>query len=400
MEIERTGTVIRHTGDGQLRRSAGMQTRQQIGVIVPAALDFGREVLRGVRAWCEAHAGARMVLISEGGFSGNLVFPQERLDCLVVMHYEQTELESLRLHCPHIVVVSNRNPLSGFAQVINDEAAIGRMGAAYLMGRGYRTLAFLTPKNLLFAREREAGFVETVTRAGLPVHLFEGGSNPETVEAVREILTLPGPIALMTASDLHARWAIESLEDPGAVVPERLAILGVDNDSLQNALAPIGISSIQLAGERVGYEASALGMRLSRGAPMPANPVRIAPRDVVSRRSTDNLAVTDRTAARVIRLVRERMAELRDAGDLVDALGIPRRTLEVRFHKATGSTLAHELANARIQRARELLSTTDLSIKEISFLVGFSEPRMLTLVFKRLTGEKPSDYRARVRPGE
>jgi transcriptional regulator GlxA family with amidase domain len=81
-------------------------------------------------------------------------------------------------------------------------------------------------------------------------------------------------------------------------------------------------------------------------------------------------------------------------------MDIPRRTLEVNFRKATGQTLAHELANARIQRARELLSTTDLSIKEIAFLVGFSEPRMLTLVFKRMTKEKPSEYRARVRPGE
>jgi transcriptional regulator GlxA family with amidase domain len=47
-----------------------------------------------------------------------------------------------------------------------------------------------------------------------------------------------------------------------------------------------------------------------------------------------------------------------------------------------------------------LLATTGLSGKEIAFLVGFSEPRMLSLVFRRETGERPTDYRKRVRPGD
>jgi LacI family transcriptional regulator len=140
-------------------------------------------------------------------------------------------------------------------------------------------------------------------------------------------------------------------------------------------------------------------MRLAGGAKVPDQPTRIAPRDVVSRRSTDALAIKDRLIARTLRTIRERMGELEDVEDLIDAIGVPRRTLEVRFRKVTGQTLAGELANARVSRARELLSSTDLSVKEIAYLVGFSEPRMLTLVFKRVTGELPSDYRQRVRPG-
>jgi len=90
---------------------------------------------------------------------------------------------------------------------------------------------------------------------------------------------------------------------------------------------------------------------------------------------------------------------LRDAADIVRLTGIPRRTLEVKFRKLTGQTLAGELARARIQRARGLLSATDLSVKEIAYLVGFSEPRMLSIVFKRVAGELPTEYRARARPG-
>jgi LacI family transcriptional regulator len=340
-----------------------------------------------------------MVLVSESGFHEHLAFPAEPLDCLVVLQHLPEELVVLRRRCPHLVGTSNRSPVSGFAMVINDDVRIGRMGAEHLLGLGYRTLAFITPPGLHFAEEREAGFVEAVTRAGLPAHLFKAGNNPDTADAVREILTLPGPTAVMAASDLHARRILDVLEDPLALVPDRLAVLGVDNDSLQNTLSPVPLSSVAISGERIGYEAAAIGMRMAAGEPVPAEPVRIAPRHVISRRSTDALVIKDRIVARALRLMRENMGELRDAADIVRLTGIPRRTLEVKFRKLTGQTLAGELARARIQRARGLLSANDLSVKEIAYLVGFSEPRMLSIVFKRVAGELPTEYRARARPG-
>lgn len=373
--------------------------KRQIGVIVPAAIDFGREVLRGVRSYCTEHPDTGMVVISESGYHPDMNFPNTPLDALVVQYSLVADLERLRSICPHIVVTSNREPAEGFARVINDEQAIGRMGAEHLMSLGYRTLVFLNPDRLQLARERALGFRKTVEEAGLEALFFTANSTPETADLVAKLLEMPGPVAVMAATDLHARWMVESLEEPTELIPDRLAVLGVDNDSLQNALSPIPISTVALSGERIGYEAAALGMRLAAGEATPAEPLRIAPRHVIGRRSTDALAIKDRLVARTLRTIRERMAELEDAADLIQAIGVPRRTLEVKFRKVTGQTLAGELANARVSRARELLSTTDLSVKEIAYLVGFSEPRMLTLVFKRLAGELPSEYRERVRPG-
>ena len=371
---------------------------RQIGVIVPTHLDLGREILRGVRTWCTEHGGTRMVVISETGYHEGMQFPKKPLECLVVMYSIQSELEALRTHCPNLVVTSNREKVTGFARVLNDEEAIGRMGAEHLLGLGYRTFAFLSTGELQFAEEREAGFIRAVEAAGLPVQRFKAANSNEVARLLPGWLDVPDPVAVMAASDLHARWLIEALEDPLALIPDRLAILGVDNDSLQNALSPVPLSSVALSGERIGYEAAVLGMRLAAGEAVSAEPIRIAPKHVVSRRSTDALVIKDRSVARALRLMRERMTEFADAGDVIREIGVPRRTLEVKFRKHTGHTLAAELARARIRRAQELLSTTDLSIKEIAFLVGFSEPRMLTLVFRRLTKELPSEYRERVNP--
>ncbi|MGC9450507.1 MAG: substrate-binding domain-containing protein [Oceanipulchritudo sp.] len=364
-----------------------------------SSVDFGREVLRGVRAWCTEHKGTRMVVVSEAGYIPGMHIPSEPFDCLVIQYSGVTELEAVRKCFPNLVVTSNREPAEGFARVLNDERAIGRMGAEYLMSLGYRTLAFLNPDRLQFARERAAGFEEAVRRAGLECREFSANSAPETAQVLARLMELAGPVAVMAASDLHARWILEALEDPVGVVPGQLAVLGVDDDSLQNALSPIPISTVALSGERIGYEAAGLGMRLAAGEPFHEAPIPIPPKHVIARRSTDAIAIKDRLVARILRLMRERMADFPDAGALIREIGVPRRTLEVRFNKATGQTLAHELASARIQRARELLSSTDLSIKEIAFLVGFSEPRMLSLVFKRVAGELPSEYRVRVRPG-
>lgn len=373
--------------------------KRQIGVIIPAAIDFGREILRGVRTWCSEHPGTGMTVVSEGGYHPGINFPKEPLDCLVTMDSLSSHLNAMTAQCPNLVVTSNRESAEGFPRVINDERAIGRMGAEHFLTLGYRTLAFLLPDKLQFAHERACGFRETVEAAGLVCHLFTANHTGDTANTVTKLLELSGPVAAMAASDLHARWITESLEAPMDLIPHRLAVLGVDNDSLQNALSPIPISSVALSGERIGYEAAALGMQLAAGQPPPSEPVRIPPKHVISRQSTDAIATKDRTVVRILRLMRDRMADFEDAGDLIREIGIPRRTLEVKFKKLTGQTLARALAEARVSRARELLSTTDLSAKEIAYLVGFSEPRMLTLVFKRHAGELPSDYRTRVRPG-
>lgn len=102
---------------------------------------------------------------------------------------------------------------------------------------------------------------------------------------------------------------------------------------------------------------------------------------------------------RLLRLLRDRVADFPDVQSVVRESGISRRSLETRFRKATGRTILMELNDARINRACTLLSSTDLSMREIGELLGLSDQRLFTLVFKRCTGETPTAYRRRVRPG-
>jgi len=63
------------------------------------------------------------------------------------------------------------------------------------------------------------------------------------------------------------------------------------------------------------------------------------------------------------------------------------------FKNNTGMNYHAYLTLLRINRAKELLSTTRMSITEIADVTGFADYRVFTKVFKRVEGMKPSEYR-------
>lgn len=74
-------------------------------------------------------------------------------------------------------------------------------------------------------------------------------------------------------------------------------------------------------------------------------------------------------------------------------IGVSRRTLERRYARANGVTVVHELITRRVERARQLLAETRMSVKEISYAVGFGGSRRLIRNFAKTVGETPAAFR-------
>jgi LacI family transcriptional regulator len=373
-----------------------MRTSITLGVIVPAGIDLAREILLGIRAFCIAHPEVQLHLISAYGFTSNLDAGDTQIDAIVAFECDPDRIARLHTLCPRVVLTSNRvaNPCP---KVINHDVEIGRMGAKYLLSKGYPALAFLHMDGFQFSRERLQGFKEVADAAGVEVHVQSFETQRKFLNVLKAIRSLPRPLGIMACSDLHARWFIESQDFPSKRIPNRFAVLGVDNDSLEQALCPVPLSSIAVAGKRIGYAASEMAVQWAKGTAPPAEPLLVLPRGVITRHSTDLLAFSDPLVKKTLTLISEKTEQIRDVADVVKLLGIPRRTLEYRVNKSTGQSLGNLLTRARIRKASNLLTETDLSIKEIAYLVGLSEPRMLSLIFKRETGETPSEYRSRTR---
>jgi transcriptional regulator GlxA family with amidase domain len=69
------------------------------------------------------------------------------------------------------------------------------------------------------------------------------------------------------------------------------------------------------------------------------------------------------------------------------------RTLTRRFRAETGLSPTRWLLEQRVQRARELLETTDLPITAVAHRCGFASPLALREQFARRTGTTPGRYR-------
>ena len=79
--------------------------------------------------------------------------------------------------------------------------------------------------------------------------------------------------------------------------------------------------------------------------------------------------------------------------ELEKNMGLTFKHLNLIFKQTTGTTLWKYHSNVRIEKAKQLLTTTALSIGEISDKLKFESPYYFCNTFKKHTGIAPSRYR-------
>jgi LacI family transcriptional regulator len=67
------------------------------------------------------------------------------------------------------------------------------------------------------------------------------------------------------------------------------------------------------------------------------------------------------------------------------------------FRNELGQTILEAITATRMQRVKQLLTETELSLSDIADRVGFSYVEYLSTSFRRQTGESPAAYRRKFR---
>ncbi|MCD8217374.1 MAG: PocR ligand-binding domain-containing protein [Clostridiales bacterium] len=89
----------------------------------------------------------------------------------------------------------------------------------------------------------------------------------------------------------------------------------------------------------------------------------------------------------------EHLSENLDAETIASWLGISRSKLYMACDKYIGMGIAEYVRNLRMEEAKNLLKTTDLSITEIAGRTGFEDYNYFSRVFKKETGYSAREYR-------
>jgi AraC-like DNA-binding protein len=98
---------------------------------------------------------------------------------------------------------------------------------------------------------------------------------------------------------------------------------------------------------------------------------------------------------RASRILSERFAEPLTVGEIADMVGLSQNYLAARFRRAFGTTVPHDRLKRRIEAARYLLVSTDLSVQAIGLQVGIADPQYFNKQFRRFSGTSPSALRRR-----
>ena len=91
--------------------------------------------------------------------------------------------------------------------------------------------------------------------------------------------------------------------------------------------------------------------------------------------------------------IRESLEKDLTIQQIAEDLGVSYSNFRKLFKEFTGISPALYQQDLRLQRAKELLATTNLSVKEIAYRLCFESPDYFSSKFKIKTGKKPSEFR-------
>jgi LacI family transcriptional regulator len=374
----------------------------QVALIIETSVIYGRRILAGVARYLRSHHRWSIFIeqhqlgapppnwLTSGRWDGILSRPTDQAMARLFRRMEVPVVDLNDLH-------ENLN----LPWVGSDHAAIGRMGASHLLERGFRNFAFCGFANELWSQQRYTGFCSGIRRKNVPISLYEtpwrGPSMPrwdkDIEQIVQWLITLPKPVAIMTCNDVRGLHVLDACNRAGLLVPEEVAVVGVDDEEIMCELCSPPLSSVAPNPDRIGYAAAELldtlmAQKSPRQLRISVDPIR-----VFSRQSTDVMTVSDWAVASAARYMREQALHGCRVIDVLQKVNMSRATLEKRFRRHLNRSPKQEIRRLQIQRIQQLLVETDFTLERIAELSGFEHPEYMSVLFKRETGQTPGKYR-------
>jgi len=379
-----------------------------VALVIETSHGCGRALLKGVSRYTREHGGWSICFEPHGKSEQPPPWLQAwRGDGLLVQIRNRRFAELVRrLKLPAVDVRGDvRVPGVPFVGV--DCRAAARAAFDHLRERGLRHLAYcgLARGEDGLMDQRADAFEELVATAGLHfsrLRLARARRGSHGWEAAKPRIArwlegLPKPLGIMAGNDGIGLQILDTCHRAGLAVPDEIAVLGSGNDEFVCSLTEPAQSSIDIAGDLIGYEAAALLDRMMRGQRGHAEPVFLPPRGIVTRCSTDVVATADREVAETLHFIRQNACLRLRVADVLRHAGLSRTLLESRLKRAIGRTIDQEIRQVRLTRAKELLAETEVPIKQVARTAGFGTSQYLSRAFHQLTGTTPAAYRRRLR---
>ncbi len=293
------------------------------------------------------------------------------------------------------------------SDILTDSKGIAQMVSDHFLQRGFERFGFFSIGQTWWSDEFCRDFRQAVEEKGFPCFvtpLCSKKTNPtlpisftdEIVDQVTAwIRSLPKPVGILCSNDSHALYLVNVCRLAEVSVPGELAVLGIDNNiSLCSASSP-KLSSVFVNGYEIGYRAAELLNRRMNGEKDPPLPILVPPLHVVTRQSTDLIAINNHDIAQAIQFIRDNATARISVEDVANHIDLSSRALTRKFRQYFNKTPEEYIFQVRMEEAKTLLLHTDLTVTEIAQNTGYLSSIYFARAFKRETGLSPKSYRLR-----
>jgi len=388
--------------------AAKLKQRRKVVLLVESSRSYGRDLLRGIARFARTHS------------NWSLLHQEMTIDVQLPAWMRATEISGViaridthilaplrKLDVP-MVDVRCSQAFRNIPQVETDDRRVAELAFKHLYECGFRRFAFCGFQSAHYSVARLRAFRDVVTAAGFPLAVYETSAKPGSSLASIEgagiveaetlaswLTSLELPTGLFVCNDIRGQQVLNVCRGLPLAVPDDLGVIGVDDDDAICPLSDPPLSSVRPNAGQVGYRAAEILDQMMNGTPPAERVEYIAPAAVIRRESTQVNVVEDREIARVCRFIREHACDGINVHDVASFSSFSRRQLERRFNAELGRTMHQEITAVQVERVRQLLRETSMTLEQIAPLAGYSHKERLSAVFKRETDETPGAYRTR-----
>lgn len=303
---------------------------------------------------------------------------------------------------PTVFLDRNPNTLPPEAySVSHDSCATAKMATKELLTLGYDNYAYIHPERRTFwSDEREKGFREALNLNGKKAMVFHPLVNDDDYgyqKALRDfIMGLEKPCAIFGANDKTAAEVITVAIMAGFLIPDEIAVIGVDNFTGICEHTKPTLTSVEPNFFGGGVDAammliSIIGKR--ENGSKEGHRHHFGPLRVIHRQSTRLLRFYDKEVVEALELIAKEACQGLKAVDVLKKFSCSRQSADRHFKNAVGRTILEEIQCVRLARAKELLRDPHRQIKAIYHFCGFKSENALRKFFQAETGMTMSAWR-------
>ena len=380
----------------------------RVTVLVSGWTQYGRGIIEGVWQYAQRN-GPWMLSLDLGEPDERTRLPRASLgDGVIAAVHTAKMVDKLKAAgVPAVNVASTVLNGADFPRVQSDPDAVVQMAIDHLMESGLNQIAYCGEPHRGFIKHWSDAYESAMRSMGQQAEVYAPRrrlSYKTPIDThLREIRhwveKLPKPVGVIGWSTVGCRHLAMACTEAGLSVPDEVAIISLETEDLLGRAISPPISGVDIAVEEIGVKAAGILDQLFRGEAVEEPTVMLQPLGVTARQSTDLLMADDPMVRDALRFIRDHASFGIDVRDVLQEVPVARRTLERRFKELLNRTPAEEIRRVKLERVRELLAETQMSIPEIADAAGFNYAEHMIPAFKKMFDCTPTAYRKRVRVG-